>query len=476
VKSQVKSKRVAVIGGGISGLAAAHRLQESDADLDVQLFEAATRPGGVLQTEKHEDLLIERSADMFTTREPWALDLCRRIGFDDQLINTNEADRRAFVVRSGRLIPVPQGFALMSPTKLTAVLTTPLLSPLGKLRFLLEIFVRQRRETEDESLRDFSVRRFGKETFDRLIQPLVGGIYTADPEKLSMQAALSQFVAMESEHGSLIRAARKGRGQQQKAAGELSSGARYGQFVAPREGMGSLITALLNKLERTRIHVESPVDQLVRREQQWCLTSKGNQQTFDAVIVALPACRAAPLLSEADAQLSQLLDRITYASAAVVVLAYHRAEIQRMVQGFGFVVPAAENRRILAGSFSSIKFPHRAPNDRLLARVFMGGALQSKLLEQDDAELTGIAVDELQDLLEIAGQPYFSKVIRWNHAMPQYHLGHQELVARIRECESQMEGFAITGNAYSGVGIPMCIGNGERAAEQILRQLGDRVV
>ena len=465
-----QGKRVAVIGGGISGLAAAYRLQEAQADLEVHLFEGASRPGGVLQTEKHGELLIEQSADMFTTREPWALDLCRRIGFEEQLINTNEQDRRAFVVRSGKLVPVPQGFALMSPAKLSAVLTTPLLSPLGKLRLMGEAFVSQRRSESDESLQDFCVRRFGKEAFERLIQPLVGGIYTADPEKLSMRAALPQFVSMEQEYGSLIRAARK-TGSQQKTGSDQSSGARYGQFVAPREGMGSLVTALLAKLSRTEVHVDSPVERLMRNEQQWHLTTRGGEQVFDAVVVALPAYRAASLLTEVDAQLSNLLERITYASAAVVVLAYERAQIQRMSQGFGFVVPAAENRRILAGSFSSIKFSHRAPENRLLTRIFLGGALQSDLLEHDDAELTGIATDELREILQISGAPYYSQVIRWNRAMPQYHLGHQQVIAEIREREQQIDGFSLTGNAYCGVGVPMCIGNAERAADQVLEQM-----
>lgn len=196
-------RRVAIIGGGITGLAAAHRLSEIDSTAEVTLFEAGNRVGGILETIRRDGYLIERSADMFTTKEPWALDLCRRVGLEDQLMNTNEAFRRAFVVFRGRLVPVPEGFTLMSPAKMWPVLRTPLLSGWGKARLAWERFVPTRHDRSDESLHDFAIRRLGREVYDRLVQPLIGGIYTADPTKLSMQAAMPEFVAMEQEWGTL---------------------------------------------------------------------------------------------------------------------------------------------------------------------------------------------------------------------------------------------------------------------------------
>ena len=244
------ARRVAIIGGGISGLAAAHRISELDPAAQITLFEATGRLGGVLHTVRRDGWLIERSADMFTTREPWALDLCRRIGIADELIETDARFRRAFVVRRGKLIPVPEGFTLMSPAKIWPILTTPILSPLGKLRLAWEYFTAARGDEADESLQSFVVRRFGREAFERLIQPLIGGIYTADPAKLSMQATLPQFVELERKFGSLIRGMRsRGSGFGVRASGAdkasgrrqppgdvassiPASGARYGQFLA----------------------------------------------------------------------------------------------------------------------------------------------------------------------------------------------------------------------------------------------------
>jgi oxygen-dependent protoporphyrinogen oxidase len=240
---------VAVIGGGISGLAAAHRLVELDPAVRVTLFEAGERLGGVLGTIRRDAYLIERSADMLTTKEPWALDLCRRIGFADQLLGTTPANRRAFVVRRGKLLPIPEGFTLMSPARAWPIVKSPIFSPLGKLRMACDYFSRPRRSDADESLQSFVVRHFGREAFDRLVQPLIGGIYTADPARLSMRATLPQFVALERDFGSLIRGMRYTNPKRQRGShAEQSSGARYGLFVTPRDGMSSLVEAIAGRL------------------------------------------------------------------------------------------------------------------------------------------------------------------------------------------------------------------------------------
>ena len=229
-----KPARVAIVGGGIAGLAAAHRLVTLEPATDVVVFEADERVGGVLQTDRIDGYLVERSADSFITNIPAGVELCRELGLADELLPTNAARRKAQIVREGRLHAVPAGFQLLTPSQIWPLVTTPLLSVGGKLRMLREAFIARRADSGDESLASFAVRRFGREAYERLIQPLVGGIYTADPHQLSMRAALPKFVELEQKHGSLMRAARHLGGD--GAAAKQGAGARYGLFVAPREG------------------------------------------------------------------------------------------------------------------------------------------------------------------------------------------------------------------------------------------------
>ena len=481
-------RHVAVIGGGITGLAAAHRLRELDPSLGVTLFEASSRLGGVLRTERRDGFLVERSADMFTTGEPWALDLCRRIGLEDELTETCQENRRAFVVRRGRLIPVPGGFSLMTPTRIWPLVTTPLLSWSGKLRLAGEYFVRARRDADDESLASFARRRLGNEVFRWLIQPLVGGIYTADPEKLSMAATMPKFVEMERKQGGLIRAVRRQAGL---STTRQASGARYGMFVAPRDGMSRLIDRLAetisppsNRAKGTNgpnesngphesncsIRTNCAIERIEPREAGgWRLRLATDEALeFDAVVVATPAAVAARLLGPVDAQLADEVRSIQHASTAVVVRAYRRDQLTHPADGFGFVVPMAEGRRILAGSFASVKFEGRAPDGHLLMRIFVGGACQAELFELSDPEIERLVDQELADLLGVSGQPLFSQIVRWENAMPQYHVGHLDRVRRIEQLVAGLDGLELCGNAYRGVGIPFCVRDGQRAAERLL--------
>ncbi len=482
--SPPSSLRIAIIGGGITGLAAAHRILELNPAAQVTLFEASGRLGGVLQTERRDGYLIERSADMFTTREPWALDLCRRVGIESELIETNKQHRRAFVVHKGKLVPVPEGFTLMSPAKVWPILTTPLLSPIGKLRMAWEYFTPRRKDTADESLESFVTRRFGREAFDRLIQPLIGGIYTADPSLLSMMATLPQFVEMERQAGSLIRGVRKkgGVGFQpaqkneesgQKAVGSRQeSGARYGMFLAPREGMQRLVDAVAAKLPAGVVRLNAKVASISRTAKgtQWRVDVSGEEpKEFDAVILAAPSSISGKLLESVDSELAGLVGSISHAGCNVALLGFRREQIAHPLDGFGFVVPTIEKRRIIAGSFSSVKFPGRAPEGKVLLRVFIGGALQPELLSLSDAETSKIVLEELRDLLGITGEPEFCDIARWHGAMPQYHVGHLDKVRQIEERTAAIPGLALAGNSYHGVGVPFCVHDGEQAAERVLK-------
>jgi oxygen-dependent protoporphyrinogen oxidase len=484
------SHRIAIIGGGISGLAAVHRLAELLPRAEFELFEATERLGGVLQTVDRNGFLIERSADNFLVNPPAALDLCRQLGLAEKLLTTDESRRRAFVVRDGRLVPIPEGFFLMSPRKLRPLLASPILSLRGKFRLLLEPFVPRgpaarsspqpsTLDQPDESIASFVRRRLGREAFERLVEPLVAGIYTADPEQLSVAATMPQFLAYERTSGSLLRATLF-RSRSPNAGGEASSdetphstsasGARYGLFVAPQLGMTSLVTALTQHLPRTEIHQNAPVQSIKLVSDKWQLDLIGSNRqsaSFDAVLIAAPAYVAASIGQQACAALSEELSAIEYSSCAVVSLGYARRQVGHALDGFGFVVPQSERRRIIAGSFASLKYPGRAPADAVLIRVFLGGAVQSEMLSLRDDEITSVAREELAELLEISGEPLIVDVARWNKSMPQYHVGHLSRVSRIEQLVATLPRFALAGNAYRGVGIPQCVASGQAAADRI---------
>jgi oxygen-dependent protoporphyrinogen oxidase len=337
---------------------------------------------------------------------------------------------------------------------------------------LAEYFVPRRKEAADESLAAFARRRLGREAFERIVQPLVGGIYAADPERLSVQATMPRFVEMERRYGSLIR------GAQAAAQHEAEeSGARYGLFVAPRAGLSSLVETLAAKLPPDAIRLESPVKCIARgANQMWTLAvappgREAEEITADAVVVAVPAPAAAAMLAQLDKELSNELARIEYAGTSIVSLALRRDQVARPLDAFGFVVPVREKRRILAASFASVKFPDRAPDDVILVRVFIGGACQRELADLGDDALRQVAADELHELIGTRGRPQFLDVARWPGSMPQYHVGHCDLVASIERKVGQCRGLALAGNAYHGVGIPACIHSGEAAAERIVEQL-----
>lgn len=475
-------KNIAIIGGGITGLAAAHHINTSTPGIPIELFEASKRLGGVLFTEPVDGFLVEHSADMFTTVEPAGMDLCRSIGIDKHLIGTNSEFQRAFIASGDGLEPVPKGLNLMSPTDLDAIRSTPLLSEAGRKRFLEEETIPSRyaeasspRELIDESLESFAIRRFGQEAFEKIIQPLVGGIYTADPAKLGMKSTLPQYLEMEKDHGSIIKAIQARMNERQLKTGNRdaiegqSSGARYHLFVAPKQGMSSLIQAIESQLTNVQFSLGQTITQVERSSAGWILRNQqGMEKFFSHLIVTCPSPVAAKLLSDADPQLAGLLRQITFASSAVVVQGYRRTAIDHPLNGFGLVVPRSEGRSILAASFSSIKFNGRAPEDSVLIRSFLGGGCQSELLEYDDQRLVELSYADLKDLLKVSGSPLFQKVIRWNESMPQYHVGHVELVDEIESRESKIQGLAIAGKCYRGVGIPACIRSGQRAANKIL--------
>ncbi len=467
---------VVIVGGGVTGLAAAHRLGELEPRAKVLVLEAGPRPGGVLRTVHREGFLIEESADSFLTALPHGMGLCRRLGLEDEVIPTDPDRRRAFVVSRGRLAPIPDGLVIMAPTRFWPMVTTPILGPWGKLRMGLELLI-PARESGDESLASFARRRFGRDAYERLIQPLVGGMYTGDPERLSVRATMPRFQEMERAHGSLIRASLRDRAARGAAPRNAGSGARYGLFVGLRRGMSSLIEALSRRLPEGTVHCGATVERLDRgQDGRWLIHAAGGRDSWkleaDALILATPARPAGRLLAKVDPELGDHLEQISSTSCAIVSLAYRRQQVGHALDGFGFVVPRREGRSILSGSFSSIKFPGRAPEGTVLLRAFLGGAFQPEILDLDDDRLVTLAARDLSSLLDIQGDPLVRHVSRWPGVMPQYEIGHLDRVQLIEERVARHAGLALAGNAYHGVGVPQCIQSGEQAAERIAEALG----
>lgn len=469
------ASRVAIVGAGISGLAAAHQLSSANPALEITVFEASGAPGGVLQTEYVDGFCLELGPDSLLSRLPWGVGLFRQIGFADQFINTSDTEQGVHVVFRGRLERVPDGLAVMAPQRIWPMIRTPILSWRGKLRLAAEYFVPRRRSSDDESLADFSRRRLGTEAFQRLVQPLAGGIYMGDPEQLSIQATFPQFVEMESKYGSLIKATRAGRAKAETSAG--SGGPEYSLFVSPRRGFGSAIDALVSQLDSCRIQCNRQVLEVSQGQDGWSLLAKDDstgqtrREPYEGVILAVPAHRAASMLQASHQDLSQQLTEIPYAGCVVVNMGYDRKEIPHPLDSFGFLVPHLERQSVLACTFSSIKYANRAPEGQALVRAFLGGACFPEALEWSDEKIAQTVQDTLQRFLGITTPPLFSRIKRWHRVMPQTGLGHCQKVEQIERSVAKLAGLELAGNGYHGVGIPHCIHSGQQASDRLLTTL-----
>lgn len=475
-------KRIVVVGGGVSGLAAAHRLIELDsrtegdqarAPLEVVLLEASSRLGGTVRTHRRDGFLLEGGPDSFITDKPAARELAARIGLGERLIETNAEHRRSFVVSGGRLHPTPDGFQLLAPSSLLPFLTTGIFTWRGKARMALDLLLPRRsssHDADDESLADFVRRRFGREALERMAQPMVGGIYTADPELLSLRSTMPRFLDMEREHRSLILALRRASRRNRGAGARGTSGARYNLFLSFDAGMQTLTDALASRLPPGTVKLDTRAVALScdRSAKRWTVTTNaGERLDADGVCVALPAHSSAALLSSLDSELSRELASIPYASTATVNLAYRRADVPHPLDGFGFVVPFVERRTTLACTFSSVKFRGRAPEGHALLRAFVGGALQPETFELDEDEMVEAVRRDLAELLGATARPLFSHVEKWPRSMAQYHMGHAARVGRIRERLRAHAALRLCGNAFTGAGVPDCVREGETAAAEL---------
>ncbi len=469
-------KRIVIIGGGISGLAAAYHLAERQrkepGTFEVVLLEGSSRIGGIVQTEDRDGFLLERGPDSFISEKPAAVELVKRLGLESQLIETNAAHRRSFIVRNGRLRPVPEGFQLLAPTHLWPFITSDIFSWSGKARMALDLLLPRRSQNgqADESLASFVTRRFGREALERMAQPMVGGIYTADPEQLSLRATLPRFLDLEQSDRSLILGMLR-RAKKQESG---TSGARYSLFLSFDRGMQVLTDSLSAKLPNSSLRLNNRVKRLSldSSTKQWAVRlQSGDGLNADGICMALPAQASAALLRETDEGLARELSSITYESTATINFGFNRSDITHALNGFGFVVPLIERRSLLACTFSSVKFAGRAPEGQVLLRAFVGGALQPEMFALDKDEMQLKVLADLRDLLGVRAAPLFTTVTKWRESMPQYHLGHLARVDRINKLVASITGLSLAGNGYTGVGIPDCIRSGEAAADNLLKAL-----
>jgi oxygen-dependent protoporphyrinogen oxidase len=462
--------KLAIVGGGIAGLAAAHRAveiaRERGVEPELTLLEARDRLGGTIDTEHVDGFLVESGPDSFISEKPWALALCRRLGIEDRLVRTDDRFRRTFVWYRGRLHPLPDGFQLLAPTRLAPFVTSSLFSWPGKLRMALDLVLPRGATGRDETLGAFVRRRLGREALERVAQPLVAGIYTADPDELSLGATMPRFLELERRERSVIKALWRG---SRRAPMPGTSGARFSLFVTFARGMSELVAALASRLPAGAVRLKQRVSGLERRDGRWRVAlADGDALEADRVVLATESHATARLVRYVDPQLGALLGEITYASSATVSLGYRRADVPHALDGFGFVVPHGQGRALLAGTFSSVKYPGRAPDGFVLLRGFLGGALGAAALQGDDDELAARARRDFADALGIVTEPRLIRVHRHPASMPQYRLGHLDRVDAIEHTLRALPGLALAGAAYRGVGIADCVRSGEAAAELLL--------
>ena len=430
-----------IVGAGMAGLAAAWEAERRR--VRPLVLEAAARPGGVIVTEHVDGFVIDGGPDSILVQKPAAVELCRELGIADRFVST-EPPRTAFVLRGGQLVPLPEASFLGFPTRLGPLVRSRLFPWPARLRMASEILRPPQDQSSDESIGAFVRRRFGDEAVRYLAEPLLAGIHAGDVEQLSVHALFPKLVEAERTHGSVLRALLAMR--RPKTAGSA--------FVSFRSGLADLVSTLAARLGPDVIRCDAPVASLDGRGPFTVTLESGETIVARALIVTVPAWHAADLLATVDAELAALCEGIPYASSATVVFAFRRDQVRHPLNGTGFVVPRVERRALLAGTWISSKWPHRAPGGHVLMRGFLGGATDPGVLDRTDEELARLAYEDLAAILAIEGEPSLTRVFRWPRATPQYHVGHLEYVRRIDQRLSTVPGLSVTGSGYRGTGIP----------------------
>jgi len=470
--------RIGIIGGGIAGLAAAYELEKARAAgavVEYTLYEERPRLGGVIDSEIVGGAVLECGPDSFLTEKPAAAELCRELGLGGELIPSNDAARKTYIVTRDRLVALPDGLMFLVPTKLLPTAMTRLFSVRTKMRMALELLHPPRPSEDDESVAKFVERHFGREVVDRLADPLLSGIYGGDAAQLSAQSVLPRLVEMETKYGSLTRGMLAAH-RKMIAAARNSSKTQNREaaiFTGLRGGMGTLVAAIAARLDAGSVRTATRVSGIEKTAQGWKVRAGGVSEDFDALILAAPAWIAGELLAPVDAALGAELGGIPYSSSITVNLIYDEGKLGSLPDGFGFLVPVVEGRAMLACTFAHRKFLGRTPPGKAVFRAFLGGMKRVDLLAESDKAVVEIVRREMREILgaKIFGaevEPEFALVTRWRRAMAQYAVGHKARMQRVNARVAALPGLRLVGNAYDGIGVPDCIRLGRKAAAELL--------
>ena len=472
---------IVIVGGGIAGLSAAYYAANKDPNAHITLLESSNRWGGKITTDRvtFDDgtFIIEGGPDTFLATKPYATALCKELGLGERLHGTNPNKKNTYVSNHNRLLPLPDGLAMMIPTNVQAILKSQLVSWFGKARMGLDFLLPAKNISEDESLGAFVSRRLGREAYENLIEPLMSGIYAGDGDALSLASTFPYLRDLETKYGSLARGAlqmrKKSVGAQslqtlhrRQESSDSIPGSRSA-FLTPTTGLAEIVEALVAHLQNIDLRLDTRVLRITNYESRYQVELEdGSSLDSDSVILATPAFVSGTLLASLDPELASALQSIPYASTATISLAYRQNDLPRDLDGYGYIIPRREGRRALACTWTSTKFPHRAPEGYALIRVFVGRAGEN--ISWNEKELLALAKEELNLTLGITAEPIVSRVFVWENAMPQYNLGHPDILKRIDTALENHPGLALAGNGYRGIGIPDCIHSGDLAVEKIL--------
>ena len=469
---------VVIIGGGISGLSTAFFVMEearkNQLHVKCTVVERDARWGGKILTNNTQEYLIEGGPDSFLTSKPWAMELCRTLGLEGQLIPTNAENNRTFSLCRGVLRELPQGLLAFRPQRVDRLVSGGLLSWRGLLRMGAERFWPKSFSSDlDESLGSFFRRRFGVEAFDYLIEPLVAGIYAGDADEMSIEATFPRFRELEQQYGSVIKGMRAV--QAKAGVASKSPGSPSSLFMTLRNGLGELIQTLIQRLTDQGVQLMTgsgcrEVQVPGQNKEAFQITLENRTLlTADAVVLATPTFQTAQMIRTFQPEAARVLDEISYTSTATISMAYQTEDVVGHIRGFGFVVPRKEQRPLLAGTWTSLKWPYRSQKEVTLVRCYVGGRGREDVLEKNDAQLVELVRQELQTIVGITSPPKYTEVHRWVQGMPQYVMGHQARVAKIRHLLLPWPKLHISGAGLYGIGIPDCIREGRRVADSVMQ-------
>ncbi len=476
-------KKVVVIGGGITGLAAAYTVQEkakaAGAEIDYLLVERDDRLGGKIWTEKIDGYTIEAGPDCFLAEKPFVGQWAAKLGIENRLMSSNEATKRTYVLSQGKLHELPEGLMGLVPTKILPFALSPFISWPGKFRMAMDFILPKKKSDEDETLGSFVRRRLGQEALDKIAEPLIGGIHAGDPEHMSLKATFPRFLQMEQNYGSLIRAMLVARSKMPAPAQKPEPGKPKKTFFMTFEsGMAELTDAMAGQLDPRKILTGKEVNAIEKMtgpegRTKYLVHIAGMEPVeADAVVVTVPSHDAAEVMKKVDATIAEKLAQIPQATSATVSMAFRRADLKKPMEAFGFLCPMREKRKIMAVTYSSTKWNYRTPGqDYVLLRAFVGGARNQELVMLSDEEMISLVRKELKDIIDLEAEPVMTKIYRWVKGMPQYTIGHLDRVAAVEERAAKIPGLYIVGGSYRGVGVGDCADVGAKAAEKAVAHL-----